>query len=254
MIELESVSKVIDGRAVVDRLSFRVEAGELVVLLGASGSGKTTTLKMINRLIEPTRGVIRIAGEDSAGLPGHALRRRVGYSFQEVGLFPHFDVAANIGITPALLEWPAERTQARVEALLELVELDPAEFAGRRPDTLSGGQAQRVGIARALAAEPEVLLMDEPFGALDPLTRDRLRRRFQTIQKELGVTTVLVTHDMIEALVLGDRIAILDGGSLLQIGEPRVLMREPADPRVAALLDAPRRELEHLRHLSDEGR
>ena len=174
--------------------------GELLVLLGGSGSGKTTTLKMVNRLIEPSAGCVRIAGRDTRELAPHALRRGIGYCFQQVGLFPHLSVARNVAITPQLLGWSAPRIAARVDELLQLVELEPAAFRERRPSQLSGGEQQRVGLARALAAEPEVVLLDEPFGALDPLTRDRLQRWFHELRRRLGFTAIFVTHDMVEAL------------------------------------------------------
>lgn len=253
MIELIGVEKHFDGERAVGPLELRVDEGELLILLGASGSGKTTTLKMINRLIEPSAGQVRVAGRDVTRSPGPELRRGIGYAFQQVGLFPHLDVGENVGVTPSLLGWSPERIRARVDTLLEMVELDPALFRHRDCDALSGGQQQRVGIARALAAEPRVLLMDEPFGALDPLTRDRLRRRFAAIHRELGLTTVLVTHDMVEALLLGDRIAVLDAGLLVQVGTPEALLRDPADPRVRNLLEAPRRHLEALGRLVGQG-
>ncbi len=242
MIELQEVTRRYGDTNVVDRVSLHVKPGELLVLLGGSGSGKTTTLKMINRLIEPTSGRIRVAGQDILSTPPHELRRRIGYAFQRLGLFPHMTVAENVGITPALLGWDTSRIRARVDALLELVELNPAEVRERRPDALSGGQAQRVAVARALAAEPPVLLLDEPFGALDPLTRERLQRSFHRIQRQLGLTALFVTHDMAEALLLGDRIAVMRGGQLLQVGSGRELLHAPADPYVAELVSAPLRQ------------
>jgi osmoprotectant transport system ATP-binding protein len=254
VIELREVTRRYADAPAVDRLSLRVEAGETLVLLGASGCGKTTTLKMINRLVEPSSGSVLIDGVDAASLAPYALRRRIGYAFQAVGLFPHMSVAENVGVTPRLLGWPAPRIRERVDALLRRVELPPDEYRRRMPNELSGGQQQRVGIARALAAEPELLLLDEPFGALDPLTRDRLQRWFQDLRAELGLTTVFVTHDMVEALLLGDRVAVLREGRLIQVGTPRQLLREPADDQVAELLSSPRRQtqvLEGLLHGSD---
>ena len=245
MIELCAVTKRYGDRAAVHALSLEVERGELVVLVGASGCGKTTTLKMVNRLVEPSDGFVRIAGEDTRAVEAHALRRRIGYGFQEVGLFPHLTVGENIGITPQLLGWDASRISARVDALLEQVRLG-VEFRDRDPATLSGGQRQRVGLARALAAQPEVLLLDEPFGALDPLTRDHLQLELQRLQRELELTVLFVTHDMGEALLLGDRIAVLDAGELICCGTPRELLAGPTDERVAALLATPRRQVDRI--------
>ena len=245
-IELDAVSKRYGDAVAVDRLSLRIEAGELLALVGGSGSGKTTTLKMVNRLIEPDAGTIRIGGRDARSEPAPLLRRRIGYCFQQIGLFPHLSVAENVAVTPQLLGWTAERIRARVDELLALVELEPAAYRERVPAELSGGQQQRVGLARALAARPEVLLMDEPFGALDPLTRDTLQERFQEIRRALGVTTLFVTHDMGEALALGDRIAVLDHGVLVQVGTPAELLRAPATEGVAHLVASPRRHAERV--------
>jgi osmoprotectant transport system ATP-binding protein len=246
VIELVDLGKRYGDAVVVEGLSLRVERGELLVLVGGSGSGKTTTLKMINRLIEPTSGAVRVAGVDHRSIPGHELRRRIGYCFQQVGLFPHLSVAENVAVVPHLLGWPAREIAARVAELLERVGLAPGEFAARAPDALSGGQAQRVGLARALAARPEVLLLDEPFGALDPVTRERLQRWFAELRRELGTTAIFVTHDAAEALLLGDRIAVLGGGHLLQVGAPEELLRRPAHAAVAELLATPRRQAEAL--------
>ena len=241
MIELEDLTKRYGAAIAVDRLSLTVHAGELVVLLGGSGSGKTTTLKMINRLIEPTAGAVRLDGDDVSTLPPHELRRRIGYAFQRVGLFPHLTVGENIGVTPSLLGWPPDRIARRVDELLALVELDPSLMRSRRPHELSGGQQQRVGVARALAAGPSVMLLDEPFGALDPLTRQRLQESFITIRREIGLTALFVTHDMVEALIIGDRIAVLDRGRLVQVGTPHTLLTAPADDYVRELMRTPRR-------------
>ena len=241
MIQLEGLTKRYGDVVAVEELTLTVGAGELLVLLGGSGSGKTTTLKMINRLIEPTSGVVRLDGADTASMPAHELRRRIGYAFQQVGLFPHMTVAENVAITPSLLGWAPDRVRRRVDALLELVELDP-EMRDRRPDELSGGQQQRVGVARALAAGPSVMLLDEPFGALDPLTRQRLQESFRRIRQEVGLTAVFVTHDMTEALMLGDRIAVLNNGQLVQIGTPHALLTAPADDYVNQMMRTPRRQ------------
>lgn len=241
MIELERVGRRFGEVVAVHELTLRVAPGELVALVGGSGSGKTTTLKMVNRLVEPSHGVVRIAGRDVRTLRAPELRRRIGYCFQEIGLFPHLSVAENVAVVPELLGWERARVRRRVAELLALMELPP-ELARRWPAALSGGQQQRVGIARALAGEPEVLLMDEPFGALDPLTRDTLQQRFQEIRQTLGITTLFVTHDLAEAVLLADRIAVLAGGRLLQLGTPRELLRAPADPVVAQLVATPRRQ------------
>jgi osmoprotectant transport system ATP-binding protein len=242
VIELREVTKRFGARAAVDGLSLSVARGECVVLLGGSGSGKTTTLKMVNRLVEPDAGRVLVNGVDVRAWEPHELRRGVGYAFQQVGLFPHLLVGENVGVTLELLGWDAARVRARVDELLVLVELPPAEFRERRPDELSGGQQQRVGVARALAARSEILLLDEPFGALDPATRDRLQQWFQRVRAELGLTVMFVTHDMAEALLLADRIAVLREGRLLQLGTPRELLAHPADAYVAELLAAPRRQ------------
>ncbi len=241
MIELIGVCRRWGDVVAVDDVSLRVAPGELVALVGGSGSGKTTTLKMVNRLIEPSDGIVRVAGRDVRSVPGPELRRGIGYCFQQIGLFPHLSVAENVAVVPALLGWSADRAQRRVAELLAWLEL-PLELADRAPSELSGGQQQRVGIARALAAGPELLLMDEPFGALDPITRDTLQQRFQEIRQTLGITTLFVTHDMAEALRLADRIAVLDGGRLVQLDTPRGLLRAPASDVVEQLLATPRRQ------------
>ena len=206
-------------------------------MLGGSGSGKTTILKLINRLLEPSAGRILLAGEDITAIPAHLLRRRIGYVFQDIGLFPHMRVGANVGITPRLLGWAPKQIRARTDELLELVELPAADYRDRWPHELSGGQAQRVGVARALAAAPELVLFDEPFGALDPLTRLRLQTRLQTLRAELGFAAVFVTHDMHEALALADRVAVLHAGRLQQLATPAELFAEPANDYVAALME-----------------
>jgi osmoprotectant transport system ATP-binding protein len=253
MIELHNVTKQYGETAVVDDISLAVSEGELLVLLGDSGSGKTTTLKMINRLIDATSGVIRLDGQDVRELPAHLLRRRVGYVFQKVGLFPHMTVAENIAITPSLLEWEPSAIEKQVDQLLTMVELEPATMRGRYPSELSGGQQQRVGVARALAATPKVMLLDEPFGALDPLTRDRLQQSFSRIRREHHLTGIFVTHDMVEALILGDRIAVMRNGRLVQVGTPHQLMVEPADEYVQQLMGTPKRQAHLVDELMAEG-
>ena len=236
----------------VDGVSFRVGPGERLVLLGASGCGKTTTLKAINRLVEPLAGTIRFSGRDTSEVDPVGLRRRIGYVIQEVGLFPHWTVARNVGVVPRLLGWDAARVEARVRELLELVQLSPAEFAERKPSELSGGQRQRVGFARALAGEPPLMLLDEPFGALDPLTREDLGLEFRELQDRLGFATVLVTHDMSEALAFADRIVVMRAGRIVQAGAPAELLAAPADDYVERLLATPRRQAERLARLAGE--
>ncbi|MBV9508777.1 MAG: ATP-binding cassette domain-containing protein, partial [Caulobacteraceae bacterium] len=213
MIELLGVSKSFGAGAAVAGLDLAVAEGAFVALVGGSGSGKTTTLKMINGLVRPTAGSVKVGGRPVDQAAPHELRRGIGYVFQEVGLFPHLTVAENIAITPKLLGAPKAQRAARADELLDLVGL-PRDFAGRRPSALSGGQRQRVGVARALAARPKVMLMDEPFGALDPATRDALGGEYRRLHDQLGLTTVMVTHDLVEAVLLADRIAVLQGGRL----------------------------------------
>jgi len=253
VIELRGLTKRYGTVAAVEDVSLTVSDGELLVLVGESGCGKTTTLKMINRLIEPTSGAVWLDKTDVGAIRPSDLRRRIGYVFQKVGLFPHMTVAENVAVTPALLGWDATRIATRVEALLELVELDPAEMRDRHPAELSGGQQQRVGVARALAAEPRVMLLDEPFGALDPLTRERLQESFVGIRRRLGLTALFVTHDMVEALMLGDRIAVMSQGRVIQIGSPRDLVQRPADEYVQQLMHTPRRQTEVVDRLLDPG-
>jgi osmoprotectant transport system ATP-binding protein len=228
LVVFEQVSKTYkNGFQPVKSLSFRVRRGEFLVLIGPSGCGKTTTLKMINRLIPHTSGTITVDGKDIARQDPVELRRNIGYVIQQIGLFPHYTIEENIALVPSLKGWDRRRIRQRVEELMHLVGLDPAVFARRYPKELSGGQQQRVGVARAMAADPELILMDEPFGALDPITREQLQEEFMRLQKELRKTVVFVTHDMDEAIRLGDRIAILKDGELLQLDTPEQLLTNP---------------------------
>jgi osmoprotectant transport system ATP-binding protein len=228
-IELDHLEKTYPGVSVpaVRDVCMHIPAGEMVVFVGPSGCGKTTTMKMINRLIEPTSGAIRLGGEDVTHSNPVQLRRKIGYVIQSIGLFPHLTVAANIAEVPKMLGWPKKRVAERVEEMLRLVGLEPGKFARRYPRQLSGGQQQRVGVARALAADPPVLLMDEPFGATDPITRERLQVEFRNLQRELGKTVIFVTHDFEEALLLGDRVAVLaDQSRIVQYDTPRAVRRK----------------------------
>jgi osmoprotectant transport system ATP-binding protein len=242
MIRLDAVSKRYpDGTTAVHELSFDVGAGEIAVLVGPSGCGKTTTMRMINRLVEPTSGHIYVEGEDIAQVNRVALRRRIGYVIQQVGLFPHQTVATNVATVPQLLGWDSKRVKARVTELLDLVGLEPDKYAKRYPHELSGGQQQRVGVARALAADPPVLLMDEPFAAVDPIARERLQSEFLRLQEQVRKTIVFVTHDIDEAIRLGDRIAVMrQGGYLEQYTDPGTLLSAPATDFVAGFVGAER--------------
>jgi osmoprotectant transport system ATP-binding protein len=240
MITLEQVSKKYGETVAVDSLNLEVNAGEICVLIGPSGCGKTTTLKMINRLIEPTSGKILIDGRDSSSLKAFELRRGIGYAIQSVGLFPHLTVAENIAVVPKLLNWEKPKIEARVMELLALIGLEPNRYANVYPKSLSGGQAQRVGVARALAADPNVLLFDEPFGAVDPLTRERLQNEFLELQKRLKKTVVFVTHDIDEAIKLADRIAIMKDGKLEQYATPEAMLEQPANAFVRDFIGADR--------------
>ncbi len=244
MVALEHVTKRYgrgDAPPAVDDLSLTIGAGEICVLVGPSGCGKTTTMKMINRLIEPTSGRITIAGQDVGALSPVELRRRIGYVIQQVGLFPHMTVADNVAIVPRLLRWPANRVNERIAELLELVGLDPGSYAGRYPAALSGGERQRVGVARALAADPPVMLMDEPFGAVDPIRRERLQNEFLRLQDKVRKTVVFVTHDVDEAIKMADRIAILQrGGVLAQYDTPDAILASPASEFVERFVGADR--------------
>ncbi len=236
-VELREVSKSFAaGRRALDRVSFGVAEGTLLALVGTSGSGKTSALRTINRLVAPDSGVVTVFGEEVSAVDPVALRRRIGYVIQDVGLFPHLTIGANVDLVPSLLGWSEERRSARRRELLDLVGLSPAEFESRRPSELSGGQRQRVGIARALAADPPLLLMDEPFSALDALTRRRLQADFSALRSRLGKTVVLVTHDLPEAFRLADTVAVMDAGRVLQIGTPREIRQSPAPGLVSDLV------------------
>ena len=232
----ESLTRSFGAVQAARDVSLTVEAGETLALLGPSGCGKTTTLRMINRLIEPTGGRVLIGGQDTRNLRPEELRRRIGYVIQQIGLFPHLNVAQNVATVPDLLGQARNATARRVDELLELVGLDPELYRAKKPSELSGGQAQRVGVARALAADPPLLLMDEPFGALDPLAREHLQNAFRAIQRQLHKTVVMVTHDIDEALRLGDRIALMNAGRLEQFGTPEELVFHPATPFVSQFL------------------
>jgi osmoprotectant transport system ATP-binding protein len=253
-IRFENVRKVYESaeRAALDGVSLTIAKGEFLAVVGASGSGKTTLMRLTNRLTEPTAGTVRIGGADVRSVDAVSLRRRIGYVFQGIGLFPHMTVAENIAITPRLLgAAPQERTR-RADELLGLVRLDPAEFHHRFPHELSGGQRQRVGVARALGAKPQIVLMDEPFGALDPLTRDALGQDYRELHNTLGLTTAMVTHDIVEALLLADRIAVMEKGRLIAHDTPHALMRS-GDAVVSELMQTPRRKSERLAALQARG-
>ncbi|MBV9345967.1 MAG: ABC transporter ATP-binding protein [Gammaproteobacteria bacterium] len=235
MITIEHLAKQYGTKAVVEDVNLTIERNSIAVIVGTSGSGKSTLLRMINRLIEPSAGRVLIEGADTREEPAHLLRRRIGYAIQGHGLFPHRTVEENIATVPRLLKWPAARIAARVRELLEVFQLEPATYAHAFPHQLSGGQQQRVGVARALAAEPAVLLMDEPFGALDPIIRAKAQEDLLAIQRRYGTTIVLVTHDMDEAFRLGDRVAVMSNGRVLQFDTPAALLAHPADPLVTRM-------------------
>ncbi|TAU87203.1 ABC transporter ATP-binding protein [Rhizobium leguminosarum] len=235
MIEIRNVTKRYGAATVVDDVSMSVEKGEITVIVGTSGSGKSTLMRMINRLVPITEGEIFVGGQNVMDVEVTELRRKIGYAIQGHGLFPHRTVAQNIATVPQLLDWDSSRIAKRVEELLGLFNLDPATFADKYPHQLSGGQQQRVGVARALAAEPELLLMDEPFGALDPVIRGKAQDDLLAIQKQFGTTVILVTHDMDEAFHLGNQIAVMSQGRLLQCSTPEKILTEPADPFVQQL-------------------
>jgi len=239
LIRLENVTKQYPGteEPAVNNLTMDVRRGEVLVLVGPSGCGKSTTLRLINRLIEPSSGTLYLDGEDVTNMNPSLLRRKIGYVIQQVGLFPHRTIAENIATVPKLLGWDKKRIEERVDELLEVVSMDPETYRERYPKELSGGQAQRVGVARALAADPEVLLMDEPFGAIDPITRDRLQNEFLRLQQDLKKTIVFVTHDIDEAIKMGNRIAILrEGSQIAQIDTPEAILADPADEFVENFL------------------
>ncbi len=217
IVEFRRAAYAIDGRPLLDDVSFQIEPGETVVLLGRSGSGKTTTLKLINRLLEPTSGEVVVEGKRTAEWDPIRLRRRIGYVIQEIGLFPHFTVERNVALVPSLESWPEDKARERVNEMLNLVGLDPTRFAKRLPRELSGGQRQRVGVARALAADPAILLLDEPFGALDAITRSEIQKEFHDLQRRLRKTMVFVTHDLREAFILGNRIGLMKDGRLIAL-------------------------------------
>src|SRR5437773_4066287 len=240
-VEFRSVTKRYGDTVAVDGLSFAIPAGRICVLVGPSGCGKTTSLRMVNRLIEPTSGEILIDGQDVMSVEVTALRRRIGYVIQQIGLFPHQTVADNIATVPRLLGWPSQRTQRRVEELLDLIGLDPARVRNRYPAQLSGGERQRVGVARAMAAEPPVMLMDEPFGAVDPIVRERLQNEFLRLHRTLGTTVLFVTHDIDEAIKMGTRVAVMQqGGHLAQYAPPTELLLQPASEFVARFVGTDR--------------
>lgn len=242
MIKLRNLAKSYDGRsAAVEGLNLTIATGEFLALVGPSGCGKTTTLSMINRLVDPSDGFVLIDGRDTRECDRVALRRRIGFVFQDIGLFPHMTVAENAGVVLRILGEDSAQIDSRVKELLALVRLPAETYGNRYPTEISGGQRQRVGVARALAARPAIILMDEPFGAVDPLARDKLASDYRQIHDSLGLTTVLVTHDMTEAILLADRIALMRDGRLVQVGSPHELFSAPADDFVRAMMDTPRR-------------
>ena len=246
MITLERLSKRYGDATVVDDVSMVVEPRTITTIVGTSGSGKSTVLRMINRLVEPSSGRVLIDGHDTAAEPAHLLRRRIGYAIQGLGLFPHRTVAENIATVPRLLGWDEQQVRLRVDELLAVFQLDPGEYAAKLPHELSGGQQQRVGVARALAARPNLLLMDEPFGALDPIIRSKAQDDLLDVQRRFGTTIILVTHDMDEAFRLGDRVAVMSQGRLLQHDRPEALITRPADPFVSQLIGSADKSLRLL--------
>ena len=253
LIEIDHIGKSYGAGAppAVDDVSLTVPQGTFIALVGTSGSGKTTVMKTINRLIDPDRGEVRIDGAPVISIDAPTLRRRIGYVFQGAGLFPHLRVAENIGVTPRLLGWARADIANRIVELLDLVEL-PQAFSNRYPSELSGGQQQRVAVARALAAKPKIVLMDEPFGALDPVTRDTLGTAYRALHRSLGLTTIMVTHDMQEAILLADRIVVMKAGRVIADVTPQGLLAPQADPDVAALIAVPLRQAERVRAITGD--
>jgi osmoprotectant transport system ATP-binding protein len=252
-ISFDGVSKTYGSVRVLDGVSLEIAEREFLAVVGPSGSGKSTLLRLVNRLIDPSAGVVRVEGEDVQHVDAVTLRRRIGYVFQGTGLFPHMTVAENIAITPKLLGWDEARRVARVDELIGLVRLDRDKHRDRFPSQLSGGEGQRVGVARALAAAPKIVLMDEPFGALDPLTRDALGADYRRLHDQLGLTSVMITHDTLEAVLLADRIAIIRSGRIVACDSPRALINEATDDYVRDLMATPRRQAERLAGLVGRG-
>jgi osmoprotectant transport system ATP-binding protein len=251
VVELRAVRRAYGSTVAVRDVSLAVWPRELLVILGESGSGKTTLLKTINRLQPPDSGDVLIDGRSTSAVAGHELRRGIGYVFQRIGLFPHMTVAENVAVTPRLLGWDESRIRERVAELLALVNL-PAEMAGRLPAALSGGQRQRVGVARALAARPAIMLMDEPFGALAPVTRDTLGAEYRQLHERMGLVTIMVTHDVLEALLLADRIVVMRDGANVASGTPREMMNEQRDAGVRRLMDMPRRQMRRVASMLED--
>lgn len=252
MIRLQNIAKTYGTSTVVSGINLTIEQGELLVLVGESGCGKTTTLKMINRLIECSSGSIEIQGRDISTMDAPTLRRGIGYVFQGVGLFPHLTIRENVGLVPQLMGWSSAAVDERVHELLELLHLPFSSYGLRYPREISGGQRQRIGLARALAAKPSIMLMDEPFGAVDPVNRDRLQVEYRKIHDDAGLTTVMVTHDMTEALLMADRIAVMLEGQLVQVGTPLQMMSQPAHEYVKRLMATPKRQAKALARLTLE--
>jgi osmoprotectant transport system ATP-binding protein len=251
MIIFEQVAyRYATRESVLEAVSFRLARGELGAVIGASGSGKTTLLKLVNRLLEPASGRVLVDGEDVARRDPISLRRSIGYVFQRFGLFPHLTLAENVTVGPRLADWPAQRASERADELLAMLGLPPERYRSRYPSELSGGQQQRVGLARALATQPQIMLMDEPFGSLDPLTRADLQTRYRRLHDEFGLTTLLVTHDVTEALLMADRVLVLHEGSIAHASTPRELLAAPPAGALSRLLDVPRQQMERLKALA----